>query len=283
MEKGWRPGDLVADEPVDLNGYMPTNHDGIYRGPVPLTQAIAFSMNAATVNLAAQVGVSSVIDVAQRAGIKSPLVPNYSVALGTSEVTPLEIAGAYATIANYGIQTRPYGILSIRDGNNDILYTHESVEYPPVLNGDACKRLIAMMQEVVTNGTGGRAYPGFIVAGKTGTSQDYRDTWFNGFSGAAVAAVWVGYDDNTSTKKQYGGNAPAEIFRQVISAAQEGRPVVGLTNADPYEMSFGTQLTTEGLGGVFTRLFGGETAPMPEQARPVRRMKPIMDERGFND
>lgn len=285
MEMGWHPGDLIDDAPVNLNGYMPANHDGSYHGPVPLTQAMALSLNAATVNLAARVGVSSVIDVAKRAGISSEMVQNYSVALGTSEVTPLEITAAYATIANYGIQTRPYGIISIRDGSNDMIYQHESVEYPPVLDGDAAKRVIAMMQEVVTRGTGGRAYPGFVVAGKTGTSQDYRDTWFIGFSGAAVAAVWVGYDDNTSMKRQYGGNAPAEIFRTVITAAQEGRPVVALTNADPYEMSFGGAFAADGIGGVFSRLFGGssETAPPVEQQRPVRRMQPIMDERKFND
>lgn len=283
MEMGWRPGDMIPDEPVNLNGYAPANHDGTYRGPVPLTQAIALSLNAATVNLAAQVGVSSVIDVAHRAGINSELVQNYSIALGTSEVTPLEITSAYATIANYGIQTRPFGILSIRDGSNEMIYQHESVEFPPVLDAEACKRLIAMMQEVVFHGTGGRAYPGFIVAGKTGTSQDYRDTWFIGFSGAAVAGVWVGYDDNTSMKRQYGGNAPAEIFRGVITAAQEDRPVVALTNADPYEMSFGGQFSAQGIGGVFQRLFGGETS-QPQRARPVRRMQPIIDEgRRFND
>lgn len=284
MEMGWKPGDLVADEPVNLGGYMPANHDGTYHGPVPLTQALALSLNVATVNLAAQVGVNSIIDVAQRAGISSEMVQNYSLALGTSEVTPLEITAAYATIANYGIQTRPYGILSIRDGSDEMIYKHESVEFPPVLDGDACKRVIAMMQQVVTAGTGGRAYPGFTVAGKTGTSQDYRDTWFIGFSGAAVASVWVGFDDNTSMKRQYGGNAPAEIFRNVITAAQEGRPVVALTNADPYEMSFGGAFAADGIGGVFSRLFGGgETAQPVQQQRPVRRMQPIMDDRKFND
>ncbi|HEY8964342.1 MAG TPA: PBP1A family penicillin-binding protein [Alphaproteobacteria bacterium] len=287
MEMGWHPGDLVDDAPVNLNGYTPTNHDGQYRGPVPLTQALALSMNAATVNLAAQVGVPAIIDAAQRAGITSELVQNYSVALGTSEVTPLEIASAYATIANYGIQTRPYGILSIRDGGNEMLYQHENLDFPPVLDGEACKRLIAMMQEVVFRGTGGRAYPGFTVAGKTGTSQDYRDTWFIGFSGAAVAAVWVGYDDNTSMHRQYGGNAPAEIFRETMKAAQEGRPVVALTNANPYEMSFGSTFATEGIGGVFSRLFGGGDGPAQPREQiqwsPTHRMQPIIDDRKFND
>jgi penicillin-binding protein 1A len=261
---------------------------------VPLTEAIALSLNAATVNLASKVGLPAIIDTAQRAGITSPLVDNYSIALGTSEVTPLEIASAYGTIANYGVQTRPYGILSIRDGSNDMLYQHESVEFPVVLDPASCKRLIAMMQQVVAQGTGMRAYPGFPVAGKTGTSSDYRDTWFNGFSSAAIAAVWVGYDDNTPMHKKYGGDAPAEIFRQVMQAAQGDKPALALTDADPFEMSVGGAFAADGIGGVFTRLFGqdGDVPPQPEtpqQQQPTfgifnpHKMRPIIEGRGFND
>ncbi len=294
LEKGWRPGDPITDAPINLNGYAPANHDGRYYGDIPLSSAMALSLNTATVNLAAQVGVDAVIDVAHRAGVASALVPNYSVALGTSEATVFEMAAAYETIANYGVPAQPYGILSIRDANEETLYRHEAQPQAPVLDPEACKRLIAMMQEVVYRGTGGRAYPGFPVAGKTGTSQDYRDTWFIGFSGAVVTAVWVGHDDNTSMRKQYGGNAPADIFRQVVQAAQTGKPVVALTDADPYEMSFGGALSSNGLGGVFSRLFGdgsdGTAQPLPEAQQPslfvpqTQRMRPIMDGPSrFND
>jgi len=287
LEKGWRPGDPVMDAPLNLGGYQPANHDGQYYGLVPLTSALALSLNTATVQLASEVGVDAIIDVAHRAGIVEDLVPNYSVALGTSEVTVLEMTSAYTTIANFGVPTVPYGIISIRDGNDETVFRHESVPEAPVLDPGSCQRVIAMMQEVVNRGTGGRAYPGFPVAGKTGTSQDYRDTWFIGMSGAAVASVWVGHDDNTPMRKQYGGSAPADIFRQVIKAAQEGRPIVALTNADPYEMSFGSALTTEGLGGVFSRLFGGaDSAPAQPSSMfvpPDRRMKPILEGGRFND
>lgn len=283
LEKGWRPGDPIVDAPINLDGYTPANHDGRYYGAVPLTSALALSLNTATVNLASQVGIDAIVDTAQRAGIISDLMPTYSLALGTSEVTVLEMASAYTTIANYGVPTVPYGIISIRDGNDEIIYHHEGIPEAPVLDGDSCKRLIAMMQEVVTRGTGGRANPGFVIAGKTGTSQDYRDTWFIGMAPAAVAAVWVGFDDNTPMKKQYGGNAPADIFRQVIAAAQEGHPMVALTDANPYEMSFGTAFATNGLGGVFDRLFG-EAPTQPTEFMPRHEnMKPILDERGFND
>ncbi|NBX66101.1 MAG: PBP1A family penicillin-binding protein [Proteobacteria bacterium] len=282
LEKGWRPGDPIEDAPIQLGSYAPANHDGQYYGLVPLSSAMALSLNTAAVRMAVEVGIDAVIDVAHRAGIKGEIVPNYSAALGTAEVSVIEMAQAYATIANYGIPTEPYGIVSIRDSENDVLYKHEAQPQPPVIDGDACRRLIAMMQEVVTRGTGGRAYPGFPVAGKTGTSSDYRDTWFVGMSGTAVAAVWVGHDDNTQMRKQYGGNAPAEIFRQVIKTAQEGRPIVAMTDADPYEMSFGSAFASEGLSGVFTRIFGsGETAQPME--RNGQRMKPIVDERRFNN
>lgn len=285
LEKGWRPGDPIEDAPIAIGNYTPANHDGQYYGLVPLSTAMALSLNTAAVRMASEVGVDAVVDTARRAGIKTELQPNISVALGTGEVTVLEMTGAYATIANYGIPTEPYGIISVRDSDNDILYKHEAETVTPVLDSEACKRLIAMMQEVVTRGTGGRAYPGFAVAGKTGTSSDYRDTWFVGMSGAAIASVWVGYDDNAKMHKQYGGNAPADIFRQVIKAAQENRPMVALTTSDPYEMSFGAALTTQGLGGVFSRLFGDESAPaqpVPSQPRG-QRMRPILEGRQFND
>jgi len=284
LEKGWRPGDAIEDGPINIDGYAPANHDGQYYGMVPLSSALALSLNTAAVRLATEVGVDAVIDVAHRAGIQQELVQNYSVALGTSEVTVMEMASAYTTIANYGVPTQPYGIISIRDTEGEELYKYEAMPQPPVLDGDACKRLIAMMQEVVTRGTGTRAYPGFPVAGKTGTSSDYRDTWFVGMSAAAVAAVWVGNDDNAPMYKQYGGNAPADIFRQVIQVAQEGRPVVAMTDANPYEMSFGNAMSTEGLGGVFTRIFGdGETVPQPGEQAPGAHMRPIIEQGKFND
>lgn len=281
LEKGWRPGDPIEDAPIQLGSYAPTNNDGQYYGLVPLSSAMALSLNTAAVRMATEVGIESVIDVAQRAGIKSKIEPNFSAALGTSEVSVIDMAHAYATIANYGLPTEPYGIISIRDAENDILYAHESQPQPPVIDGDACKRLIAMMQEVVQRGSGGRAYPGFMVAGKTGTSSDYRDTWFVGMSSAAIAAVWVGHDDNTPMKRQYGGNAPAEIFRQVIQAAQEGRPIIAMTDADPYEMSFGSAFSNDGLSGVFSRIFGeGQTA---QPIRGGQRMKPIVEGFQFNN
>ncbi len=284
LEKGWRPGDPIEDAPIQLGDYAPANHDGQYYGPVPLSSALALSLNTAAVRMGAEVGVPAVIDAAQRAGIASPMVENYSVALGTSEVTVMEMAGAYNTIASYGIKSDPYGIISIRDSENEVLYKHEVVPYPPVLDGEACKRLIAMMQEVVTRGSGTRANPGFVVAGKTGTSSDYKDTWFVGISGVATAAVWVGHDDNTKMYKQYGGNAPADIFRQVMLAAQSGRPVVAMTDANPYEMSFGGAFENEGLGGVFSRVFGGdeENAQTPA-ITGGQRMQPILEPGGFND
>lgn len=291
LEKGVMPGDPIMDAPVNLAGYTPTNHDGQYHGEVPMTSAFALSLNAATVNLAANVGIAAVVDTAQRAGIVSDLMPTYSLALGASEVTPLEMATAYNTIASYGVPTVPYGIISIRDGNNDTIYKHESIQESPVLDPVACRKLLAMMQEVVFRGTGGRAYPGFTVAGKTGTSSDYRDTWFMGVSPVITAAVWVGYDDNRPMSKQYGGNAPADIFRQVATVAQEGREITALTNENPYAVGIGTAISNN-LGGVFNRLFGedGQAQPLPAAQQPSmyvapeRRARPILDgPAGFND
>src|SRR5690606_13981452 len=121
LEKGWRPGDPVMDAPLDLDGDAPANHDGKYYGLVPLTSALAMSLNTATVQLASEVGIDALADTAHRAGIISDLMPTYSLALGASEVTVSEMASAYTTIANYGVPTVPSGIISIRDGNDDIV------------------------------------------------------------------------------------------------------------------------------------------------------------------
>ncbi len=280
LEQGRLPGDLVDDSPIQLGNYMPTNHDGQYHGPVPLTGAFAMSLNTAAVRLASEVGIDAVIDTARRAGITDPLVPNYSLALGASEVTVLEMTSAYTTIANMGRQTKAYGIISIRDGSGEVLFRHESEPVAQVLDSAATARLIAMMQEVVYRGTGGRAYPGFPVAGKTGTSQNYRDTWFIGLSSNYVASVWMGNDDNAPMYKQYGGNAPADAFRQIIAAAEGGRPQTALTNANAWEASLTTTFSSDGLGGVIDRILG--VAPQQTQPAPAK-MKPVMDEPRYND
>lgn len=221
LEQGMRPSDMVMDEPVKYGRYKPTNFKNKYYGEIPLEFALAQSLNTISVQLAYNAGVGSVIDTARKLGVKSHLERDLSIALGSSGVPVIEMATAYASIARGGYVVVPYGIIRIKDAQGRLVYERAPfASERRVVSEQSIANLIYMMEGVVQVGTGvGAAIPGYRIAGKTGTSQDFRDAWFIGFSGNLVCAVWVGNDDNSSMKAVTGGSLPAAIWRETMATA----------------------------------------------------------------
>ena len=234
LEAGLSPWDVRNDEPVDINGWTPTNFGGRAYGQLTLADALAHSVNTITANLAQEVGLDAVIDAARRCGITSPLVANASLALGTSEVTPLELTSAYGAIASGGIKVTPYMVTQVDGPDGRVLYKRKAPDEPRAIAEHVDRDLTAMMYDVMTEGTGrGAALWTHEAAGKTGTTQDYHDAWFVGFTTDYVAGVWVGNDDSSPMHGVTGGSLPAEIWRDVMTAAEKGLPATPLARSPP--------------------------------------------------
>jgi penicillin-binding protein 1A len=235
LESGLTPWDTREDEPVDINGWTPTNFGGRSYGTMTLADALAHSVNTITANLAQEVGVSNVVQAAQRCGIESPLAENASLALGTSEVTPLELTRAYAVFANGGLKVYPYFVSEVEDAGGHILYQRKPPEDPERIVASHVNRdLVEMLYGVVTEGTGrGAAIPGHEAGGKTGTTQDFHDAWFVGFTHDYVTAVWVGNDDSSPMKSVTGGSLPATIWKATMMVAEKGLPATPLDKSEP--------------------------------------------------
>jgi penicillin-binding protein 1A len=222
MEQGRSPAVMVVDEPVKIGTWEPKNYTNKYLGPMTLQTALAQSINTVAARLANEVGTGNVAQAARRLGIASKIQLDPSMALGAVEVSPMEMAQAYAPFSNGGFLAKGYGIERIRTASGRVLYDHsvEKAVRPAVIGSPALQYMNQMMREVVQSGTGTRARVGdYDIAGKTGTTSDYRDAWFVGYSGGFVAAVWTGKDDNTPMKRVTGGGAPAEIWRNFMGAA----------------------------------------------------------------
>ncbi|MEO7026919.1 MAG: PBP1A family penicillin-binding protein [Caulobacteraceae bacterium] len=221
MEAGHTPSELVVDEPVTIDGWTPRNYTGRYLGQINLQTALAQSINTVAARLADSVGTQRVADTAHRLGITSTIQTDPSMALGAVEVSPLEMAQAYDAFANGGARVKAYGIERIRTADGRVLYDHAAGAGAPqpVIGSPALPYMIQMMRQVIAAGTGSRArVPGYDLAGKTGTTSDYRDAWFIGFTGGFTAAVWVGKDNNTPMARVTGGGAPADIWRRFMVA-----------------------------------------------------------------
>jgi penicillin-binding protein 1A len=220
LEAGFGAGSLVDDAPYSINGYSPQNFGNKYYGTVTLTDALTLSLNTVAVRLAQYVGVSHVIDVAKRMGISAKLQPNLSLALGSNEIPMVQMAQAYTIIANGGFKVQAFGIENIKTESGKTLYQRKETEAPRVFRGSDIDQLTSMMRNVVLSGTGAAANSNFFVAGKTGTSQDYRDAWFDAFTTDFTAVVWFGNDNNTSMKGVTGGSLPARTWKEIITAAK---------------------------------------------------------------
>ncbi|RAK59709.1 penicillin-binding protein [Phenylobacterium hankyongense] len=222
MEAGRTPETPVVDEPVTIGTWQPRNYTGKYLGPITLQVALKESINTVAARLANEVGTANVAATARRLGITSPIQLDPSMALGAVEVSPMEMAQAYAPFSNGGFFAKAYAIERIRTASGRVLYDHgvSQAERRPVIGQPALSYMIQMMRQVIQSGTGMRAKVGtYDLAGKTGTTSDYRDAWFIGYTGGFVTAVWTGRDDNTSMRKVTGGAAPAGIWHDYMTAA----------------------------------------------------------------
>jgi penicillin-binding protein 1A len=225
LESGLSPWETRDDVPVDIGGYTPTNFGGHYYGTLTLADALAHSVNTITVNLAQEVGVRKVVEAARRLGITSKLEANASLALGTNEVTPLELTAAYCAFANGGYRVTPYMVTQVDVGGR-VPYRRQAPPLQRVIDPQVDRDMVAMLYGVVIGGTGGYAsLHGREAAGKTGTTQDSHDAWFVGFTTDYVAAAWVGNDDSSPTRGITGGTLPAYIWRDAMLAAEQGQPL----------------------------------------------------------
>ncbi len=234
VESGISPWDVRDDGPVDIDGWSPTNYGGRSYGSVTLVQAMAHSINTVTAKVAQEVGIGNVIKAARRCGITSPLAANASLALGTSVVSPLELTAAYASFASGGYRVSPYLITKIEDSGHRVLYQRTAPAPVRIIASNVNRDLTAMLYDVLVEGTGrSAALPGREAAGKTGTTQDYRDAWFVGFTPDYVAGVWVGNDDYSPMRNVTGGTLPAAIWKTVMTTAEQGLPAKKLDKSAP--------------------------------------------------
>jgi penicillin-binding protein 1A len=227
LDAGLTPDDVMSDSPVIIDGWEPANYTHNYLGDVTLREAFAESINTVAVKVSETVDRQRVIDLARKMGITSRIVPHPSVALGTSELSLVELTGAYTIVGNGGVKVTPYAISEIRAGHGEILFRHEQKAPVQLIDPAADQLMEGMLETVVDSGTGKAARLGWLTAGKTGTTQDSRDAWFMGYSRdeegrLLVAGVWMGNDDNSPMKRVTGGGAPAIAWRDFMQRAHDG-------------------------------------------------------------
>jgi penicillin-binding protein 1A len=235
MEAGLTPDSHMTDGPIRLAGWSPKNLNGRYQGDVSLRSALALSINTVAVQVGQHAGIRRVVDVARRLGIGADLDPNASLALGTSAVSLVELTGAYAAFATGGIGVWPFCIEEVRDADGDVLYNRAGSGPGRVISASSARQVTDMLVSAVDWGTGKAAAFGRPVAGKTGTSQNYRDAWFIGFSADLVAGVWMGNDDERAMNEVTGGTLPAKLWRAFMVDAHAQRPPRALPSLEREE------------------------------------------------
>jgi len=257
LQRGLTPDTVREDKPVELKGWRPENYEHQYYGPVTLTQALALSLNTVSVRLTLECGPAAVAKTAYRLGITSVLDANPSLALGTSEVSPLELVGAYAPFANGGIAVVPHVVARVRSADGkQLLYASANTAFGRVVDPRYIAMMNTMMRQTLVIGTAKSAsLPGWMAAGKTGTSQDFRDAWFIGYTAHMVTGVWLGNDDASPTRHATGGGLPVEVWSRFMRAAHQNVPVAALP----------------GLGGGW---FSGTPVASVDRLTPTDRLAP---------
>jgi len=265
VEAGMRPDELIADGPLAIGEWNPRNFDNVLKGQITAREALARSVNTATVRVAQRVGIDRVTATASRLGIASPLRRDFATALGASEVTPFELTAAFAPFANSGNGIIPYAIQEIRDGEGNALYRRVGSGPGAVLQRPALAAMHDMMQAVVREGTGRAASLDRPTAGKTGTSQDYRDAWFVGYTADYVAGVWIGNDDGEAMERITGGSLPARIWRAFMQEAHRGLPArpLPLPPGSDAPAVASTPGASGGVSGFLESLFRRAGTPSP--------------------
>lgn len=279
LQHGYTPKSIVVDAPISIGNWSPKNYGGRYMGSIQLTTALIHSLNTVAVRLAGAVGRPAIIDLAHRMGITTNIINSKSLPLGATDVRVLDMTGAYAVFANGGLKATPYAFTQILNSQGQVVFDRKRDVPPPerVLDEKTVGMMDYMLGQVPERGTGRAAkLQGIKTAGKTGTTNAYRDAWFMGFTGNYVGGVWFGNDDFTSTNKMTGGSLPAQTWNRVMTYAHNGielkpipyidepasdgprpAPAVASTDADQRPLSLSAR-TTERLIALEKLL---ETAP----------------------
>lgn len=219
MEKGITPNDLVDDSPITIGNWSPHNSSHKYRGKIPVYKALMISSNVCAARIIQEVGIRSVIQLARVLGITTPLEYDYTISLGSNGVKMFEFVRAYGAFANGGYVVQPYAIEKITDSRGRVLYRAPKTKSTHQLSLKTAAEITAMLKTVIISGTGTAANIGKPAAGKTGTTDDYKDAYFVGYTPDVVTGVWVGDDNNKKINELYGGTVPAKIWKDVMIAA----------------------------------------------------------------
>jgi penicillin-binding protein 1A len=229
LERGLTPESVRDDKPIAIKGWKPENYSREYHGPVTLAQALAHSLNTVAVRLLLEAGAPAVARTSYRLGITSRLETNPALALGTSEVSLIELVTAYAPFANGGEAVAPHVIERVREARGKVLFARSAQHLGRVVEPQHVAMMNDMLRQTLLFGTAQRAQlPGWPAAGKTGTSQDFRDAWFIGYTGHLLGGVWVGNDDASPMRKATGGGLPVDIWSRVMKAGHQGVAVTTL-------------------------------------------------------
>jgi penicillin-binding protein 1A len=252
LEAGLRPSDQFVDAPIRVGAWQPRDYTGHYQGEMTLAEGLAQSVNTIAVQVAQRAGIPNVVTVAHRLGIASDLEPEASLALGTNEVNLLELVSAYAPFANGGSGVWPHGIVEIRDGMGKVVFRRTGSGLAQVVSPELAGTMNEMLTAVIGHGTGTSAALPRPAAGKTGTTQEYRDAWFIGYTADLVAGVWLGNDDNAPMNRVAGGSLPAQTWRRFMLAATKTMPVRPLPSAPKVV----AEAAPRSGGGLFDSFFG---------------------------
>lgn len=246
MEKGISPNDLVDDSPLTIGKWSPRNYGSKYRGKIPVYKALMVSSNVCAARIIREVGIRSVIQIARVLGITTPLEYDYTISLGSNGVKMFEFVRAYGAFANGGYVVQPYAIERIEDSMGRVLYRAPKTKSSHQLSLKTAAEMTAMLKTVILSGTGRGANIGKPAAGKTGTTDDYKDAYFVGYTPDIVTGVWVGNDDNKKMGGLTGGTIPARIWKEVMTVATRDLgapdfdyPAIELNN---YKMSFNSKV-----------------------------------------
>jgi penicillin-binding protein 1A len=261
MEQGVSISDQYYDEKITVDGWSPKNYTGVFNGSMTVREAFARSINTIAVQVAEEAGRENVVNMAKRLGITTNVSPVASLPLGTEEVRLIELAGAYAVLANGGHGANPYGVIEITSLEGEVLYRRQAEPPISILGNDIVNDMTDMLTAVISWGSGKNAKIDRPAAGKSGTSQDSRDALFAGFTSDLSAAVWVGNDDGTPMKGVTGGGLPARIWADFMVDAHVGRGVRPLlADASLYENAANFDYEPEKKKkkrGLWGRIFGG--------------------------
>ena len=279
LEYGLTPWDVRVDQPVRIGDWEPHNYTDSYRGPVTIDEALTRSINTIAAQVADEIGTSAVIDVAQRLCITHDLPNQPSLALGTGEVTLYELTGAFANLANGGKKVTPHVISRVLSSDGRVLFEQDTAPGMHLLTPIQVADINLMLGHVVTTGTGKRAQlDPHQVAGKTGTTQDYRDAWFVGYTGHYTAGVWVGNDGNSEMNRVTGGSLPAMIWKEVMAEVHEGLEPISLPQsqapvAQQYDPRYADPYPSAGGASPWGAAYQPSTGPSQAQVPPRPRQE----------